>query len=81
MRLTTAILKRFGVNRKAKYRALKSLEDAGLIRVHRELRKNSVVTILELKGEPAGEDSRDGTGLTPRAADCQVLKNENLGGT
>ncbi|NBO91183.1 MAG: hypothetical protein EBV06_02525 [Planctomycetia bacterium] len=81
MRLTTAILKRFGVNRKAKYRALASLEDAGLIRVHRELRKNPVVTILELKGEPAGEDSRDVTGSTPRAADCQVLKSENLGGT
>lgn len=44
--LTTANLKRFNVNRKAKYRALSSLEKAGLVVVKRESRKNPVVTIL-----------------------------------
>jgi hypothetical protein len=44
--LTTAILKRFGVNRKAKYRALKLLEKAGLISVVRRPRKNPLVAVL-----------------------------------
>jgi len=51
VRLTTAILNRFNVNRKAKYRALASLEKAGLVRVHQEPRKNPVVTILNCPGE------------------------------
>ena len=80
VRLTTAILKRFGVNRKAKYRGLESLEDAGLIRVRRELRKNPVVTILEPKGDSDEEKNRDVTGSMNPSAD-RVLKNENLGGT
>lgn len=50
--LTTAILERFDVNRKAKYRALNSLESAGLIRVRRRLRRNPVVTILDLTEIP-----------------------------
>lgn len=49
--LTTAILARFNVGRKAKYGALKHLQDAGLIVVHRKPRRNPVVTILELKEE------------------------------
>ena len=49
--LTTAILQRFGVNRKAKYRALEHLQDAGLIAVHQKPRRNPVVTILEVKEE------------------------------
>lgn len=46
VKLTTAVLARFAVNRKAKYSALAALEAAGLIRVQRRLRKNPVVTIL-----------------------------------
>ena len=52
VKLTTAILQRFAVKRKSKYSALKSLEDAGLIRVRREPRKNPVVTILEVVSLP-----------------------------
>jgi hypothetical protein len=54
VRLTTPVLRRFGVNRKAKYSGLKSLEKAGLVGVHREPKKNPVVTILDLndKTEP-----------------------------
>jgi len=48
VKLTTAILNRFNVNRKAKYRALKMLEEAGLIRVYRKPRCNPAVTILEI---------------------------------
>jgi hypothetical protein len=44
--LTTRILDRFGVNRKAKYRALDALEGAGLIAVLRRPRQNPVVRIL-----------------------------------
>jgi hypothetical protein len=46
VRLTTAILQRFNVNRKAKYTALKALEKAGLVQVHRP-RRNPLVTILD----------------------------------
>jgi hypothetical protein len=46
--LTTAILARFGVqDRKAKYRGLCALEQAGLIAVVRVPRRNPVVTILD----------------------------------
>lgn len=47
VKLTTAILERFSVNRKAKYSALKSLERAGLVRVRQKPRRNPVVTILD----------------------------------
>jgi hypothetical protein len=50
VKLTTAILSRFGVNRKAKYAALAKLEEAKLIRVLRAPRRNPVVTILNLEG-------------------------------
>ena len=55
VKLTTAILQRFAVKRKSKYSALKSLEEAGLIRVRREPRKNPVVTILEVVSPPKVE--------------------------
>lgn len=55
VKLTTAILQRFAVKRKSKYSALKSLEDAGLIRVRREPRKNPMVTILEVFSPPKVE--------------------------
>lgn len=45
--LTTAICKRFDVNRKAKYRGLEKLEEANLIDVQRRPRKNPVVRIID----------------------------------
>jgi hypothetical protein len=47
VKLTTKILERFGVNRKAKYRALTALEREGLIVVTRMPRRNPVVVIQE----------------------------------
>jgi DNA-binding transcriptional ArsR family regulator len=64
VKLTTAILRRFSVNRKAKYRALKSLEEAGLVRVRREPRRNPVVTILDLQGEPGALGTSQGVALS-----------------
>lgn len=49
--LTTAILERFGVNRKAKYRALVQLENAGLISVVRQPRRNPLVAVLAINDE------------------------------
>ncbi len=47
LRLTTDILARLGVtDRFTKYRALKTLEEAGLIQVDREQGRNPFVTIL-----------------------------------
>ena len=61
--LTTAILQRFGVGRKAKYRALKHLQSAGLIAVHQKPRRNPVVTILDIKDQTLADPRRqDGTG-------------------
>ncbi len=60
--LTTAILNRFSVSRKAKYTALNALEKAGLIRVRRQPWKNPIVTIINpLGGSHAGDDVRDVT--------------------
>jgi DNA-binding transcriptional ArsR family regulator len=60
VKLTTAILQRFSVNRKAKYTALKALEKAGLVRVRREPRRNPVVTILDVQGEPGALGTSQG---------------------
>jgi UDP-N-acetylmuramyl tripeptide synthase len=49
--LTTAILGRFNVNRKGKYRALTQLEAAKLISVLRRPHKNPVVTVLAVEQE------------------------------
>jgi DNA-binding PadR family transcriptional regulator len=63
--LTTAIVQRFGVSRKAKYRALKHLESAGLITVYRKPHRNPVVTILDIKDQTVADSRRqDGTGTT-----------------
>lgn len=52
--LTTAILARFGVqDRKAKYRGLRALEEAGLIGVLRVPRRNPLVTIFDCNAEPS----------------------------
>jgi len=65
--LTTAILQRFGVGRKAKYRALKHLQSAGLIAVHQKPRRNPVVTILDNKdqtlADPRRQDGTDTAGI------------------
>jgi hypothetical protein len=55
--LTTAILDRFNVGRKAKYKALRHLQDAGLVVVHRKPRRNPVVTILDFKDEDRANPS------------------------
>ena len=41
---------RFGLNRNAKYRALRSLENAGLVDVERKLGRSPIVTILDGAG-------------------------------
>jgi hypothetical protein len=72
--LTTAILQRFGVNRKAKYRALKHLRDAGLIAVHQEPRRNPVVTVIDIKDEPLAEaQCQEGTDTTGLGSDIQQI--------
>jgi hypothetical protein len=53
--LGSATLEQFGVDRFAKYRALKNLEQAGLVRVKRRRKKNPVVTILEVMVEDGKE--------------------------
>jgi DNA-binding transcriptional ArsR family regulator len=82
VKLTTAILRRFGVNRKAKYTALKSLEKAGLVRVRREPRRNPVVTILDVQGEPGAGESSQGVAPPSAAPERQPsLGDEQNGGT
>lgn len=82
VKLTTAILRRFSVNRKAKYTALKSLEKAGLVRVRREPRRNPVVTILDVRGEPGAGGTSQGVAPPPVAPEQQPsLGNEHNGGT
>ena len=48
VKLTNKLVARFGVSRKCKYRAIKSLQQAGLIDVQQDTKKSPVVTILEL---------------------------------
>jgi hypothetical protein len=47
-KLTSAILKRFSVSRKASYHGLKELEKIGLITVQRQKGKNPIVTVLDV---------------------------------
>ena len=75
VKLTTETLDRFSVKRKAKYAGLIALEEAGLITVDRELRRNPVVTILDLPQIPTEEEavlSEDGT--TNDAFDVDKLR-------
>jgi hypothetical protein len=61
--LTTAILQRFGVARKSKYRALKRLQSAGLIVVNQLPHRNPVVTIVDINEKTLADPHRqDGTG-------------------
>ena len=54
--LSGKVLNDLGVNRRAKYRVLTALEDAGLIFVERHSGRNPVVTILEV--EEADDESK-----------------------
>lgn len=58
--LTTAILERFSVNRKAKYRGLKALEAVGLISVVRRPKKNPIVTIKTEPDQSSGTTADNG---------------------
>src|SRR5579883_3424650 len=53
LKLRTAVLNRFGINRKVKTRALTALEGAGLISVSRQPGKNPLVSILEVQNTGA----------------------------
>ena len=46
-KLSSAMLKRFGVERKAGYSGLNALTECGLITVHRESGKNPIITIIK----------------------------------
>ena len=60
--LTNAVVARFGLNRKSKYRGMAALEKAGLIAVKRRPQKNPVVTVLEIgDGQNAAGSAEDGT--------------------
>ncbi len=80
VKLTTAILRRFSVNRKAKYSALKSLEKAGLVRVRREPRRNPVVTILDVQGEPGAGGTSQGITLASAAPDLHPRPGDGQNG-
>src|SRR5215469_1062014 len=47
-KLTSAILRRFSVNRKAAYYALQELEALGLITVKRQLGKNPIINVITI---------------------------------
>jgi len=85
--LTTAICERFNVNRKAKYRGLKKLEEANLIEVHRRPRKNPVVRIIDAGDyQPIRADVQDvseqrhvgsQTKITSLKGECSDVRVEN----
>lgn len=52
--LTNVLLGRFGVDRSAKSRGLRSLEVVGLVSIHRKPNRNPQVTILDPNTEEAG---------------------------
>jgi hypothetical protein len=79
--LTTAILNRFNVNRKAKYRALKRLEGANLISVIRTPRRNPIVTVLVADDQPlAAPETRsdNGTNWASESNDETLIRKEQL---
>ena len=82
VRLTTAVIERFGIDRKAKYRGLSAPEKAGLVRVHRQPRLNPLVTILDWPDQPpALGDDRDVTDLVTEAGLCSSTTSTTNGGT
>jgi hypothetical protein len=58
--LSTCFLKRFGLTRNDKWRALPHLERAGLIRVGRRARKNPTITVLALPSAMSPPSQADG---------------------
>jgi hypothetical protein len=59
--LTNAVVARFGLNRKSKYRGIAALEKAGLIAVRRRPHKNPVVKVLEIDDDQnAAGNAQDG---------------------
>jgi hypothetical protein len=62
--LTQAALDQHGLGRWSKYDALRGLEAAGLIQVHRRPKKNPVVTLLD---PPAGPTPGDHVSQSPRS--------------
>jgi hypothetical protein len=56
IKLTTSGLKRFGVDRKAKDRALVTLEKAGLVRIQRHRGRNPLITLVTDQTEPAHQE-------------------------
>jgi DNA-binding transcriptional ArsR family regulator len=82
VRLTTAVIERFGIDRKAKYRGLSALEKAGLVRVHRQPRRNPVVTILDWPDQPlAVDDDREVTDMATAETTCSATSTSTSGGT
>lgn len=83
VKLTSAVLRRFSVHRKAKYTALTALEKAGLVRVRREPRRNPVVTILDVQGEPGAMGTSQGVALSSVSPEPQrnLVADEQYGGT
>jgi len=58
--LSNQLLKQLGVDRSAKTRGLKRLEEAGLVIIHRQDKKNPVVTVLKDAGVEWKEISSEG---------------------
>lgn len=81
VQLTTAVIERFGIDRKAKYRGLSALEKAGLVLVHRLPRRNPVVTILDWPEQPhALDDDRDVTDMVTGVGLCSSTTSTTNGG-
>lgn len=57
--LTTAVMMRFGIDRKAKYRGLMAQEGADLVRVQRVPRRNPIVTIIEAPQKAVHQEWND----------------------
>lgn len=78
--LTTAVIERFGIDRKAKYRGLSALEKAGLVQVRRRPRKNPVVTILDQAEKPPSFED-DGCGPVISMGKSGSSSTSKIGGT
>ena len=56
VKVTRALLQKFGVNRHAAWRAINQLEAAGLVTVDRGRGRSSLVTIIDAEPEERGPD-------------------------
>jgi DNA-binding transcriptional ArsR family regulator len=59
VKLTTSGLKRFGVDRKAKDRALATLEEAGLVTVQRQKGRNPLITLVTDLPQPNADQEQE----------------------